>query len=266
MCVMYAQKIVALFEQPSDNELEFLKWLESTLTEMIGSYPENKVWQNFHQLRCTDHFKEQWEQYLENCNLCKEPIFYQHVTLKLFEEQLKEHMKRERESVAVTDDDDVESLTYEEENAVRYMCGYVVRKMQNASKHVEVGFLISDQAAASQMESSEWINLIDRGGLVHVTDDCFQLFLSMECAVRRNLNKFNNKHAQANESFSQYMESKLSSDDSVLFDWMMITGDEEEHRDTLHQMIKLWVTIRGHSFAKSVLEQYKQETKKATKK
>ena len=86
MCVMYAQKIVALFEQPSDNELEFLKWLESTLTEMIGSYPENKVWQNFHQLRCTDHFKEQWEQYLENSNLCKEPIFYQHVTLKLFEE------------------------------------------------------------------------------------------------------------------------------------------------------------------------------------
>ena len=82
MCVMYAQKIVALFEQPSDNELEFLKWVESTLTEMIGSYPENKVWQNFHQLQCTDHFKEQWEQYLENCNLCKEPIFYQHVTLK----------------------------------------------------------------------------------------------------------------------------------------------------------------------------------------
>lgn len=154
---------------------------------MIGSYPENKVWQNFHQLRCTDHFKEQWEQYLENCNLCKEPIFYQHVTLKLFEEQLKEHMKRERESVAVTDDDDVESLTYEEENAVRYMCGYVVRKMQNASNHVEVGFLISDQAAASKMESSEWIKLIDRGGLVHVTDDCFQLFLSMECAVRRKL-------------------------------------------------------------------------------
>ena len=60
------------------------------------------------------------------------------------------------------------------------------------------------------------------------------------------------------------MERKLSSDDSVLFDWMMITGDEE-HRDTLHQMIKLWVTIRGHSVAKSVLEQYKQETKQATK-
>jgi len=48
----------------------------------------------------------------------------------------------------------------------------------------------------------------------------------------------------------------------VLFDWMMITGDEEEHHDTLIEVIKVWVTICGHSFAKLVLEQYKQETKK----
>ena len=48
----------------------------------------------------------------------------------------------------------------------------------------------------------------------------------------------------------------------VLFDWMMITGDEVEHHDTLIEVIKVWVTIRGHSFAKLVLEQYKQETKK----
>ena len=62
------------------------------------------------------------------------------------------------------------------------------------------------------------------------------------------------------------MEDKLSTDDGVLFDWTMITGNEEEHRDILFQIIKLWVTIRGHSFAKSVLEQYKNEAKKATKK
>ena len=58
------------------------------------------------------------------------------------------------------------------------------------------------------MELSEWIKLIDRDGLVHVTDDCFQLW-------NVNLDWFNNKHVQDNESFSRYMESKLSSDDGV---------------------------------------------------
>lgn len=68
------------------------------------------------------------------------------------------------------------ALKYVEENAVWYMSGYVVQKMQNFSKHVEVYLLIFNQAVVSKMESSEWINLIDRGGLVHVTDDSFQLF------------------------------------------------------------------------------------------
>ena len=32
------------------------------------------------------------------------------------------------------------------------------------------------------------------------------------------------------------------SDDSVLFDWLMITG-AEEHQDVLLQIIKIWITI-----------------------
>jgi len=39
------------------------------------------------------------------------------------------------------------------------------------------------------------------------------------------------------------MEKILMSDDNVLFDWLMITGAEEEHQDVLLQIVKLWVTI-----------------------
>ena len=122
--------------------------------------------------------------------MSKEPLLYQHVTLKLFEEHLKEHTKQQSDTEAIFDDDI--SLTYEEENAVHYMGGYVIRKLQN--KGTEVDFLILDKPAVSKMESSDWMNLIDRGGLVHITDDCFQLFFSMECAIRRNLNKFSSNH------------------------------------------------------------------------
>ena len=63
----------------------------------------------------------------------------------------------------------------------------------------------------------------------------------MECAIRRILDKFSSKqlHVQENESFCNYTDNKLSNDDGVLFDWMMITGDRDEHRNTLIEIIKL---------------------------
>ena len=41
-----------------------------------------------------------------------------------------------------------------------------------------------------------------------------------------------------------------------------MTGAEDE--DILQEIITLWVTIRGPSFAKSVMEKYKQANKKST--
>ena len=58
------------------------------------------------------------------------------------------------------------------------------------------------------------------------------------------------------------MKNILSRDDGVLCDWLMMTGNEE-HKELLTQIIKQWVAIRGHLFAKSVLE---QATKKSTTK
>ena len=260
LCISLVQNLIAVIEKPSPADLKFVSWLMSTISETVGSQPNKNIWPKFHQIRCADEFKAQWEQYLKILSLAKEPVAYQHVTLKLLEEHLKEQMKSKSDPVVVTDD--AIEMTYEEENAIRYMGGYVIRKLKK--KHFDIEFLIVDQTF-STMESSEWINLIDRGGLVHITDDCFQFFLSMECAIRRNLDRFNNKRALTNDSFSVYMEDKISEDDGVLFDWMMITGDEEENRDIFMQIIKLWVNVRGHSFANSVLEQYKNEAKKATK-
>ena len=55
----------------------------------------------------------------------------------------------------------------------------------------------------------------------------------------------------------------MMSDD---IDWLMITGAEEEHQDVLLQIIKIWITIWAISFAKHILETYKQEAKKSTDK
>ena len=46
----------------------------------------------------------------------------------------------------------------------------------------------------------------------------------------------------------------------------MITGDESEYQEVLGKIVKLWVTIRGLSFTKLIVEKYRQATKKKTAK
>lgn len=94
---------------------------------------------------------------LEHLNLKGEPLYYQHVTLALHERLLCTKFKFSDVSSATN----TVEFTYEEENTVvRYMGGYVTMYLD--------------------AQSSDWINAIDQGGLVHITDACFQLFIAIE--------------------------------------------------------------------------------------
>ena len=57
-------------------------------------------------------------------------------------------------------------------------------------------------------------------------------------------------------------------DDSVVqFSWCLVGEiDEENGMECLKMIITKWVTIRGFSFAKSMTELYKEESKKSTQK
>jgi hypothetical protein len=54
----------------------------------------------------------------------------------------------------------------------------------------------------------------------------------------------------------------------VQFHWSLASSqmDEEARELILEQIVRKWITIRGFSFTKSVLEQYKRETKRSTEK
>ena len=61
------------------------------------------------------------------------------------------------------------------------MGGYKVKTLQ---KNHDVRFLIDSGEEFQEAESSDWTNAIDRGGLVHITDSTYQLFLSIETVTR----------------------------------------------------------------------------------
>ena len=52
----------------------------------------------------------------------------------------------------------------------------------------EVEMLIeTHKKRIQESNSTDWISIIDRGGLIHVTDECYQLFLAIEHATHREL-------------------------------------------------------------------------------
>ena len=56
--------------------------------------------------------------------------------------------------------------------------------------------------------------------------------------------------------------------EEVLFEWCMISSDadEPESNELLHMIVELYVTIRGFSFASSIVEMYKKRSKKVLQK
>ena len=59
----------------------------------------------------------------------------------------------------------------------------------------------------------------------------------------------------------------MIADDDVMFYWCLLSveiGDAEG--ELLKIIVNLFITVRGFSFAKSVMEMYKQENKKCTQK
>ena len=57
-------------------------------------------------------------------------------------------------------------------------------------------------------------------------------------------------------------------DDDIQFHWSVISVDLDRHvgEQLLQEIVQLWLTIRRFSTAGAFVEQYKQITKKSTKK
>ena len=235
-----------------------------------------KMWSSFHMLRVSDPFKKLWHEFLDLCCLEKHPIFFQRISDLIFQELItKEFTVTTHDAPTVTS---TTPITYEEANALRYVAGYVCRKVKQnieSSKHPFKGALLlcmmdmcdEDDDTSS---SADWLNAVDRGGLCRVSEATVMLFHEIELLVRKVFNK-EIIHSQVTELTCNLKEKVIESalaDENVQFHWCLITTDIEDDKATilLKMIMELFVTIRGFSFAKSFMELYKQSTKKSTQK
>jgi len=277
-CLEIARSMAKILQQASPSSKEFSCWLVGKLENIVlkakkrGSSVLNdeRLWSMYHQLSISKSFQETWEKYLSSHNLKKEPMLYQHITDELFDLLIKEHVTSNFNLQGnVTQETDV-PLSFEEENTVRYIGGYLVRKIRETSND-GVKAILSDLTADGSVTSAEnlehgqaWINAIDRGGLVKITTEAHRCFYAIESCIRRHLNV--KKVSEMDNTFRSKLSDAILTDDDVLFYWCLagqIEGDESADL-CLRLLVEKYITVREFAFAKGVMELHKQQQKKST--
>ena len=185
----------------------------------------------------------------------------------LLEEEFKveEHKRLEGISCAIT---------WEEENALRYVSGYVCRKVQQKigasnlkTREEMIQFCVELSGDEdSDRGTEEWTNTIDRGGLWHVNDNTYIVFCVLEVEIRKHLNISAAKDLD-NGTQETILKAVLKNED-LLFQWALVTSnsDDEVGQKVLELICELYLTVGGFAFAKSCLELYKQTHKKSIQK
>ena len=234
------------------------------------SHSKEKLWKGFFQLRCSHDFIKQWTDFLVVVDEPVKPLLFQHLTDLIFQVLLHDHFK------TIHIDQEVSSeMTENESSALRYVGGYVCRHLRKKLKRESHDLkeemilclleLAKDKTVKDQGTSEEWTELIDRGGLCHIKETTFQLFLALEYQVRDVLKSLEKPLPSCKADIIK----KVITDDDVQFHWLIATGDfeiddKETHNALLKMIVELYVTIRGFSKANAWLEKYKQSTKTST--
>lgn len=280
VCLKMANDFLCIVDHPSDALLEFETWLccklnqvldTSISTNPIVKIDREKMWALFHKMRANASFQQKWKQFLHVHSMPNEPLFYQHVTTKVFETILKRRCQLHTQS-PFEEPAPVTQMTYEEENAVRYIGGYILRSLSTKAEKEKDSLLaeaIQDLKGDDNelpSESEEWTGSVDRGGLTYISDATHQFLSAVEYSLRRYLST-STAHLM-NDEFRSTLTKNVVDDDDVSFHWSIASASVEDDvvERLLEGVVKLYITVRGFSFAGSVLEMYKKEGKTATQK
>ena len=273
VCLKMTQDFLYLLDHAETGN--FAAWLGTELSQIIrrsiksgGNLDREKLWSTFHAKRSSDIFTQKWSKFLEDKKMMQEPVFYQELTMGLFEELVKLFTPLKTSSTT----ESVLPMTYEEENAVRHIGGYMVRnltqKFVREKKKDELEALkdLRGDETEEAEESEEWTASIDRGALVYISNVAHQFLCAIEYCMRRHMQV--DKSREMSDTFRQDLSTRVLEDDDVRFHWVIVScGMEDDISESLlESIIYLYITIRGFSFASAILERYKREIKKGTQK
>ena len=231
---------------------EFSEWLLSSLRSCLTSHQRSfalrteKMWEKFHALRTSKRYRERWDRLFEKATKQKATAtVFQYITTRLFRQIIKINFELEKDVAAHCHN----RLTREEENALRYVAGYVCRRVQkkiDKTSHTQkedMMLLMLEFYGDSldEDESEEWTNQIDRGGLWHVNSDTYILFTIIEHVIRNYLHMKALKDIDG-RSKEAILNAILNNEELLVF-WDMLTAHygEEVPMEILRRISELYL-------------------------
>ena len=132
-------------------------------------------------------------------------------------------------------------LSYDEENAIWYIGGYIIRKVRRKIKALDVKddllamlekfeekedteedeSLTGDDDDEESVDTKKWITLIDRGGLVKCSNNFYSFLRSVELEIKDKISHDSNQFGKPNE-----IATVISGKPGIKEIWKFITEDE----------------------------------------
>ena len=253
-----------------------------TLQAKTSTSKYKRMWASYHSFSTGSNLMEIWSAALETpSNAPYFPLFVQLATRKVMEGAVLIVFPKQEHRDA---DSSQPVLKADDEQAVRYVAGYVVLSLtkkyeKRANDSTALNYLNCLGRMSENTSEGEpptfldytklWLEQINRGGLFKVNNYVFLLFQAMEVAVCRVLTTLN-VSANPTISVKKYTKAAILRDPASLAHWSQILSscpamNSSESDDLLDEISDKWATIRGHSFAAGYIEQYQRAKSESNK-
>ncbi len=286
-----ANKLLELEEKDNEDlkklltqiDQSFKKLFDSAKRCRLVSTKKEKLYVAFHKFSVVDGFK-MCNEYDKSIDLKAADILWQLVMEKLFLRQMISVLDVHVNDSSRASTSGVRQLSFVEKNAVRYTAGFVIYKLEKkySKLRIQTQESVECVAALREMagrlkapdqtekdESCKWINLVDRGGLHHVTNVVYDLFIAIETVVNEKLDTILSESGKGLEQVKKDNLSWVCDDDDVMMMWDLVDlsriEEESTKRKLLFEIAHLWITTRGHSKTKKMKEDYKKHKKENLK-
>ena len=229
------------------------------------------LWSSYHTFITSTQFTQHWADFLRHAvNETSCAILQQFVTQRMMNTLIIEAFPLP--SACPTGG--MEELSSIEENALRYASGYVLRSSKSKITTMNHPMLeallygISEMSEEDHVEdnSTDWLDKINRGGLIFVSHNTYRFFYYVEMELRKHFNHQNT--TCMTEGFRSKVLDLVSNDVDVLHAWCVCQRDmeDEERTELLKIILSTYITVRGFSFTRSFMELYKQLNSKTIQK
>ncbi len=233
-----------------------------------GTIPLSRVWRNFHVLRLSDSVRSTWDSCLVELPhdvRTVSDLTLQLILRRMFQEVVQQMTVKNNPTTVSP-----QRITPREENAIRYMAGYIIVKLKRKyTSYVDFFQSIHVSIDETYIETVQdytriWTEQVDRGGLYHVNNSFFKMVKEIELVCRKYLDI---RLAPTDDLVRKIKQDALHSH-AVTHSWDNIASSiqSDASSNMLKDIIKLWTNIRVHSFAEKWTEKIEKGHKKSIRK